>query len=214
MNKYVIGLLACNLLLAAGGCSNSLTLEAETDIPVPLVNQLPLNLGVYYDDAFRNYAYTEDSEDRPNWTISSGASQVMLFNKILPPMFKTVRQLDAIDTAGDENLDAILVPQIEEMQFALPRETGSDLYEVWIKYRIQMYSDGELIAGWPITGYGKSSTEFLTSREEGLQAAINSAFRDAGAKFSLSFARVNEVNQWLSSKTDMCLDNTDAADLC
>lgn len=212
-NSY-LAVVAGGMLLLTSGCNNSLTMEAQSDVPVPLVQQLPLELGVYYDDEFRNYVYTEDSEDRPNWVIKSGESQVMLFDRILPPMFRDVREVSGIDTPESADLDAVLVPMVEEMQFALPRETGTDLYEVWIKYRIQMYSKGELIAGWPIAGYGKSSTEFLTTREDGLQTAMNSAFRDAGAKFSLSFTRVNEVRQWLSGLTNECRADPETNSMC
>ncbi len=199
------------LLLAA--CSQSLTMETKTDVPTPLVSKLPLNMGVHYDEQFRNYVYEEDSEDRPKWAISSGASLVELFDQVLPSMFENINQVDSITDVPANSVDGILVPEVSEMQFALPRETKSDLYEVWIKYKVKLLdSKGELVADWPVTGYGKSSTEFLKSRDKGLQAAINSAFRDAGAKFALNFSRVPPIRQWLADKPDVC--SSSFADIC
>lgn len=195
------------------GCEQSLTMETKTDVPIPLMTKLPLKMGVYYDDKFRNYTYEENSEDRPNWAIKSGNSQVELFDQVLPSMFQDVSHVDSISGGSDSTIDGIVAPEVEEMQFSLPNETKSDLYEVWIKYKVKLLNpNGDVVADWPVTGYGKSSTEFLKSRDKGLQAAINSAFRDAGAKLSLNFTRVPSIRQWLAEKPKIC--NSKATDIC
>ena len=202
----LVHLAACCLLLSA--CEQSLTLQTKSDVPAPLVTQLPLHIGVYYKDEFRNYTYTENSEDRQNWSIASGTSQVALFDQVLPSMFVDISHVK--DLAGGDDMDAVLVPQVEEMQFALPHETKSTFYEAWIKYKIGLYDErGRLIAEWPLTGYGKSSTAFLKSRDQGMLAAVNAAFRDIGAKLSLGFVRVNAVRQWLAGKPEICRRVTD-----
>ncbi len=199
--------------LSLMACNKSLTMEAKTDVPIPLAVKLPLSMGVYYDDTFRNYIYEENSEDRPNWTIKSGTSQVELFDRVLPSMFQDISYIENIQGPHGSNVDGILTPEVEEMQFALPRETRSDLYEVWIKYKVKLFDpQGNLVADWPVTGYGKSSIEFLKSRDKGLQSAINSAFRDAGAKFALNFVRIPPVRQWLADNPEVC--NSKTTDIC
>lgn len=201
------------LVMLASSCNQSLTMEAKTDVPTPLAVKLPLVMAVVYNDEFRNYTYEENSEDRPNWAIKSGVSQVELFDRVLPSMFSDISYLDDVSGAEGSGVDGILVPKVEEMQFALPNETRTDLYEVWIKYKVQLLEEnGDVVADWPLTGYGKSSTEFLKSRDKGLQAAINSAFRDAGAKLALDFTRVPPVRQWLSEKQKVCESNI--TDIC
>ncbi|MCH7694791.1 MAG: hypothetical protein IIB73_00630 [Proteobacteria bacterium] len=194
------------LLLFSSGCTQSLAIKVTSEVPAPLINQIPLNIGVYYDEQFSHHVYRENSEDRPNWTIESGSSQVALFDQVLPSMFKQVQHVTSIDlSANISKVDAVLAPHIEEMQFALPRETQSGLYEVWIKYNIQLYSpDGSLIADWPLTAYGKSSVEFLKNRSAGLQAAIEVALRDVGAKLALGFGNVIEIKQWLADTIGEC----------
>ncbi len=198
-------ILSLAFILFFSACNQSLTMEAKTDVPTPLAVKLPLNIGVHYDENFRNYTYEENSEDRQNWAIKSGDSQVELFERVLPSMFQNISYIEDISGTLLTNVDGVIVPEVEEMQFALPRETKSDLYEVWIKYKLRLLDkNGDLVADWPVTGYGKSSTEFLKSRDKGLQAAINSAFRDAGARFALSFTKIPPVRQWLAANPTVC----------
>ena len=192
------------LLIMICGCNKSLTLKVETEVPVPLVSKIPVSIGVYYDNTFRTYIYTENSKDRQNWAIESGPSQVALFNQVLPSMFRDVRQLSNLSEAGSSSgLDAVLVPSIEEMQFSLPRETRLDMYEVWIKYKIRLLeTNGNLITEWPLTAYGRTTTESVKNREQGLYGAMELALRDAGAKMVIGFPQAMEVKQWLAANVE------------
>jgi len=188
-------------LLLAAGCTSSLNLKTQTEIPTPVVTRLPLTMGVHFDDKFKNYVYEENSEDRKNWHIDNSASRIALFKQVLPSMFREVRMLPADKAAQGSTVDAIISPQVEDMQLALPGETHSDLYEAWIKYNIRLYRpDGELIGEWPITGYGKMGKSMFTGRSKGLNAAINQAMRNIGAKLALDFSKQAVVQQWLAGR--------------
>ena len=184
------------LALALAGCQQSMSLRVDSEIPNPVVSRLPVKMGVVYRDELRNYVYEEDSEDRPEWKIDSGASHLALFRQILTSMFDEVTEVPTINTGA--GVHAVLLPSVAEMQFALPTETRTDFYEAWVKYDVALYGkDGNAIANWSVTGYGKSSTEFMKSRDKGLNAAVNQALRDAGAKFALGFNKVENVRVWL-----------------
>ena len=201
MTRTFVSILMAGLVLVMTGCASSLTLETRLDVPVPLTTQMPLTVAVYYPDEFSNYAYTEDTEDRPSWSIQCGTSQVDLFDRVLSSMFANVVQVDGVSYQGSQPPDIILVPEVEDMQFALPQETRTDLYEAWIKYRILLYyPDGRRVGEWPIHGYGKTTTELMKGRDEGLNMAINSAFRDIGAKFTIGFGRSDPFRQWQADK--------------
>ena len=190
-------------LIALPGCTKSVSLKVDAQVPVPVVAQIPVDIGVLYEPQFRDHIYTEDTDDRPDWKIESGSSQVALFNQVLPPMFRSVKEVSAIPAAG---VQAVLSPPIEDMQFALPYETKSDLYEVWIKYNIRLFDpEGKLIASWPVSGYGKSSEELLKSKDAGLNSAMNLALRDAGAKLALDFDKNVDVRSWLAATTHDCV---------
>ena len=184
------------LLLILAACEQSVSLKVDTEIPTPVIARMPVKMGVFYRDELRNYIYEENSEDRPNWKIDSGSSHVALFNQIISSMFVETKEVGG--TTADITIDAVLSPSVAEMQFAMPAETKTDFYEAWVKYNMELYNrDGSRIANWSVTGYGKSSTEFMKSRDKGLNAAVNQALRDAGAKFALGFRKVADVSSWL-----------------
>ena len=192
---YSVGLL---LILTA--CEQSMSLKVESEIPIPVIDRMPVKMGVFFQDVLRNYVTEENSDERPNWKIESGSSHVALFEQILSAMFEEIKEVAG--TSADATVDAVLAPNIVEMQFALPAETKTDFYEAWVKYNMELFNrDGSPIANWSVTGYGKSSTEFMKSRDKGLNAAVNQALRDAGAKFALGFSGVEEINAWLEQKT-------------
>ena len=191
---YSVGLL---LILTA--CEQSMSLRVESEIPIPVIDRMPVKMGVFFQDVLRNYVTEENSDERPNWKIESGSSHVALFEQILSAMFEEIKEVAG--TSADSTVDAVLAPNIAEMQFALPAETKTDFYEAWVKYNMELFNrDGSPIANWSVTGYGKSSTEFMKSRDKGLNAAVNQALRDAGAKFALGFSKVEGISAWLEQK--------------
>ena len=199
---------AVSLLLILTACEQSMTLRVESEIPTPVVERMPVKIGVFYQDELRNYVSEENSDERPNWKIESGSSHVALFEQILSSMFQEVTEVAGTTTAA--TVDAVLAPRVAEMQFALPAETKTDFYEAWVKYDMELYNqDGSRIANWSVTGYGKSSTEFMKSRDKGLNAAVNQALRDAGAKLALGFPKVGEISVWLEQKDKKSADYAD-----
>ena len=66
-----------------GGCAQNLTLQVDSDVPAALMQTLPLTVAVYYDDELRNHTYKENSSERKNWAITTGGSQVAMFDRVL-----------------------------------------------------------------------------------------------------------------------------------
>jgi hypothetical protein len=187
------------VLLAAClcGCSSSVAVKVDSAVPAPLVDKYPTGIGVYYEDALRNHVYAEDSEDRENWRIETGSAQVAMFDQVIRGMFEVVRPVDSLPVSGTV-VDAVIVPHIDEVQFATPRESLQNFYEAWIRYKIDLRRpSGDAIASWEMTAYGRSSEGFFTSNDQGLNAAIAALLRDAGAKFTIGFPRAPGVKEWL-----------------
>lgn len=187
----------CSLLF---GCAASV-IEISGSYPSPLVSQLPLTLGVIYDDAFSRYSFTEIDEfsGEDQYIINSGATQVELFNTILPAVFSQVVLLDSReDAASHPELDMIFEPAIEEFQVGLPQKTRLDVYEIWVKYNMRLSApDGISIAAWDMTAYGKSPRSTFSTVGGGVNEAAIEAFRDLAATFTLGFTNIPEVNEWL-----------------
>ena len=200
--KTVLGRLTLSVLavltLAACGVNN---VVIQGSFPTPNINKLPLTVAVYYDPALIDFAYIEYTETgNEEYNIASGQSHVELFNAVLPAMFDSVVIVDSIEAAATQGVDGIFAPAIEEFQLALPAKTKLDVYEVWIKYNMRLMTrEGDYIADWVLTSYGKTPTENLRSAESAINEAAIVALRDLASSFSLSFTQVPEVRDWLNT---------------
>lgn len=190
------------LLASIQSCTN--TLEVQGTFPRPVINQLPLQVAVHYEERFRSYRYIEKSERRSKWEIGIGNAQVALFDTVLPAMFKGVVQVTDIIPKENDNIDLFFQPNIEEFQYNMPRETKVNMFEVWIKYNMKVYDgQGLLIADWILTAYGKTPTAFMKSEESALNEAMIVALRDVGAGLTLKFSHIPEINTWLNKRGQM-----------
>ena len=189
----------CVLVLASCGVSK---VVIEGTYPTPNVAKLPLTLAVVYDDPLRSFSYIEYSETgAEEFNIASGESHVALFDAVLPAMFQSVVQVASLEDAEALGVDAIFVPAIDEFQLALPYKTKLDVYEVWIRYNLRFLTgDGAPIADWVLTSYGKTPTESMRTADSAINDAAVVALRDLASSFSLSFAQVPEVRDWLASR--------------
>jgi hypothetical protein len=200
--RYIF--ILCSILLTA--CGQSFIVETSLDVPQPVPSPLPLKMAVLYEPQLREYTYTENNEDRINWSIKIGPSQVQLFDLILPAMFTSIDHIEQSSNTEGQGYDAIIIPEIKDIQFALPFETKSTLHETWIKYAIHIQqTNGIEITTMHVIGYGKSSNKtsikFMLNEKEGLLYATNQAFRDLAAKIIVTFQSNSDIQKWLVSKS-------------
>ena len=99
-------------------------------------------------------------------------------------------------------MDAVLIPEVEELQYAIPAQTNVKVYEIWMRYRFELVTtDGTPIAQWTMSSYGKTPTALLQTDQDAVNLAAVMALRDAGANFATHFARVPAVQDWLQEKS-------------
>lgn len=182
------------------GCSTTAVLVKGSFPHGAVVEKLPLKIGVYFDDAFRSYTLKEPVPQRGDWQIDVGSAQVGMFRAILPSMFESVVELD--DPAAAADVDAVLVPEVDAMQFAIPFQTKSNFFEIWIRYQLTLREPGsdKVIASWPLTGYGRTRDAMLSSAQEAIDQAAIVALRDAAAFLAIDFVHTRELGPWLASK--------------
>ena len=185
--------LACLCLsLLLGGCTTTAVTVEATFPERPVVERLPLEVAVVYDDAFQSYTLSESIPQRGDWEIDLGAAQVALFRAMLPALFNAVTERDVLAPEPEDSAAELLLrPQLQDMQFSIPYQTRSNFFEVWLKYEIELYErDGEtLVARYPLTGYGRTRDGFLDSAQVAIEQAAITALRDAGAFFVIEFPR-------------------------
>ena len=199
--------LLLGLVLFFTGCAAEVVVKGE--FPQPVLEKLPLKLGVYYDPEFRTHEFFDEANSREetDWIVRTGEAQVTMYNTLLPGMFEEIVMLnelprrDRVETVIERDLDAVLVPHVDELQYSIPSHTKINVFEIWLRYRYELYApDGELLAEWTMTSYGKTPTAFLRTAEAAVNLAAIVALRDAGANFAMNFTRVPEVQEWMDSR--------------
>jgi len=176
-------LYAVNALLVAmvlSGCSSNVTMTAPT-IPAPLITKIPISVGLRMPTEFEHFVHEEEVLGRESWSIDLGRSHAALFTQLFEHMFDRLTLLGADDDPTQFSIDALIEPSIDAFEFSVPNQSKTDAFAVWIRYRLRVYDrEGDLVANWPVSAYGKSQTAGIGSSDALRRAAVL-AMRDAAA---------------------------------
>lgn len=187
--RRAMQLLAWPVLALLGGCGPT-QFEAQTVIPPPLITPIPVVVGVYLPAEFREAVHREE-HDGVQYEISLGKAQADGFNRLLTAMFERVVPVASIEAgaATDPAIRGVLEPVLEEFSFVTPQDTGTSLYAVTLRYRINAYTPaGQRVDSWTFTGYGAQTGSSMPGPGTApLQKAAGIAMRDAGAKLAVEF---------------------------
>jgi hypothetical protein len=190
------------LALLASGCAKSV--KVQNNFPEPLVEKLPLSVGILLNDKLSNYVHVEDPMMDAEWTIDIGQANVDMFRALFTGMFRETIELK-INADGtpllptDIRLNAIIEPRLEDFEFSVPRQSGNDQYTVWIRYNIRMTTpDDEQISNWRITAYGQVDEGSMGMGDaDAMHAAAVIALRDAAANIATGFSKAPGVRKKL-----------------
>lgn len=191
--------LACSAGLI--GCTSSVVIE--TDFPVPLVEPLPVTMGLFFEPELRDFIHAEAIPQQSTWTIDLGDANLAMLAPLYDTMFAQTRELDALpqDVGTQAGVDGVLRSSLDKFEFDVPISSRDEFVEVWMQYRLYLYEpDGEFVAEWPVTGYGKAEME--RNREDAVRRAAIVAMREAGATISTQFAQQPQVSYWLEERED------------
>ena len=214
-------LFALGAAFMLAGCQGGASITVDVTVPSPLVEPIDAAMGVYFDEALVNYVHEEELADGGSYRIDIGASQAPVFARVFDAMFDDIVPVVRADAVGvsaqatigpipfeDPNgsrspVDGIIAPTIEEVQFAIPKQTGGDFYEVWIRYKLKLYDrTGNPLGEWPLIGYGKANERnfgAMGGQSPALNEATTWALRDAAAVLSFQFRNQAEVQDWLAA---------------
>ena len=188
--------LAATVLLA--GCASEVVVESK--FPTPLVDPLPVRMGIIYSEQLHNYIYTEALPEQSVWTIDLGDANLSMLQPLFSKMFTETREVAAVPTTpADGQLDGVLEPNLAKFEFDVPIGERDKFVEVWMQYELTLYEpNGDKVVTWPVSGYGKA--ELGRNREEAVQRAAIVAMREVGATISTKFADQPLVSTWLGEK--------------
>lgn len=185
-------LLASISMLAACGSQVALT---DPTIPEPLIAKLPMVVAGRYPERFDNFVHEERVIGKEKWTIDLGRSNRILFDQLFGSMFTSYTVIDAETDASDLAIDALIEPSIDAFEFSVPNQSQTEEFAVWIRYRIRVFDkDGNQVANWPISAYGKAlSTTF--GGDAALKRAAVLAMRDAAALIIMQMDKSTGVSK-------------------
>jgi len=188
--------IALSMLLIAGvlsGCSSSVTLQSPR-IPQPLLEKIPVSVGLRMPKNFENFVHKEMIYGRDEWSIDLGRSNAELFTQLMNYMFESVTIIGPTDDIESANVDALIEPSIDAFEFSTPAQSKTEAFAVWIRYRLKVFDrDGTLISNWPVSAYGKSLATKMGSAK-GLERAAVLAMRDAAALMIMKFDSVTQIS--------------------
>lgn len=137
------------------GCAPAVPLNPQVNRP-PSVAQIPLTVGVYYDQAIRTYE-RHFRIGSYGFDISLGKSSIVLFDEILPIMFKRVEAVISrppLPPSGPK-IDTVIEPRIEEFKLLHPSVLFGT-HKVEITYRFTLYTpEGNQIVSSTFMGKGE-----------------------------------------------------------
>ena len=178
------------------GCTSNV--QVKQQFPDMVVEPRDLSAVLVMDHEFRHYvAHPNDKT-----SIQLGAAQVELLSKAFNGLFAEVKVVSSKEQAGPDT-DLVIIPSVREVQLSTPTESYLNVYEVWIKYGLDIETSDEVpIDSWFLPAYGKTPHSYMLSRTRAIDEATVIALRDAGAKLMLDFFRIPAIHGWMQQRED------------
>jgi len=188
-------------LLVLAGCASVTSVTPSTVLPTPVAEPHPGSAVLLLDEQFRGERRTPNATTQIDLGAAHSAAFVTIFTAL-------IEQLSVADVLPESlaNGQILIRPRLREVQVAAPSETYLNVYEVWLKYSLQLYNDQlELIDEWFMPAYGKTPDNFMLSRGNAIHRATDTALRDVGAKLLIDFHRIQSLSQWRNSQPNVAV---------
>jgi hypothetical protein len=195
------GVLCAFVLLV--GCSTT-PVTPPTEFPRPALRKIPMSMGLYMDDAFRNYVHHDKPEKGAQQDVSVGPASRVLFEEFLSAQFTQLYSIAAAPSGQSiaPGVAAVLQPVVQEVQISSPRNEKDQFHEAWIKYRLRLLApSGQELAAWELAAYGKHRGSAMGGTHDALTAAVRDAMRDAAAGMALIFRDGNAFRARVAAAT-------------
>ena len=174
--------------------------------PHPLIEPLPIKVGVYYGNDFGTFETTEKVEmkdARTRGTVFTfiyntkmGKANIALFDYILSTLFEKVTPLQYLSKGSDhkKDIDLIVEPTVQTFTHISPTDPtvyGTNI--IYIIYAINFYlPEGEKIGSWSIEGGGYALPRL---NETAVVELTQMAMREVAAKFMTDFCNQVDIKK-------------------
>ena len=184
--------------LAALAACGDVEVAAESQMPPPLIDPLPITVGIHYSEDYSKYAHSEERWG-VKWRAELGPYHVRMAESLFHAAFReTVAVKDLKALPANPPYVAIIEPRIEQYSFITPKDTGANYYAVTIKYRLNVLAPtGETADSLTFTGYGSFKSGGMSTTSP-MVSATKAAMRDAAAKFLVQFPEQDVAKKLLA----------------
>lgn len=178
--------------------------------PHPLIESLPIKVGVYYGNDFGTFETTQKVElgDGKStiftyiYNTKMGKANIALFDYILSIVFEKVTTVQYLSKGSDHKKDIDLIVEPTVHSFTHPSATDPNDPNVYgvniihIIYAINFYlPEGEQISSWSIKGSGTVLPKFGLMNETIVVELTQRAMRQVAAKFITDFCNKVEIKK-------------------
>jgi hypothetical protein len=189
------------VLLLCGCTATRLTTQAQ--LPPPLIDKLPIRVGIYYSKEFAEHVHKE-TRSQIDYEVTLGPAHVTNLNWLLGAMFAELVEVEDPTSIADIRppLLFVLEPKFEEYSFLTPKDVAGEAFIVTIRYLLTLYDgSGGRVDSFTYTGYGREKARALGGKEP-LAVATQRAMRDAGAKVAVELTDQEAVRLLLRNPPD------------
>jgi len=175
------------------GCSSAAQVQIDSQFPTVVSKPKPVKAAIVFTEDFKRYIASPNSKT----SIDLGSAQTELLSNAFAGLFNEIEFVSAVSDVTFENA-LVITPSVQEVQVSTPSDTYLNVYEVWIKYSLDIETvSGDQVDSWFMPAYGKTPDSFMLSKTNAIEEAAIIALRDAGAKLLLDFYRIPSVYNWL-----------------
>ena len=195
MTRTLLVSLLCLCLTGLMACTNRVAVQEK--FPVPVMQKHPFQVVLHLEPALTGYVHDEVLEGEADWEVNFGRANVVLFQRVMAGMFKETLTREGVEPGPlPPGSKAVIKPVMEDYQLSTPKQSKTKYYEVWIKYRLQVYNtEGSLVEDWPFTAYGRNRAGMLGAKDS-LNEATRRAMRDAATAVVLDFMKQRKIQRY------------------
>ncbi len=152
--RRLVYLLIVLTTVFVGACAERIPISVEIiSLPTPVVEKLPLAVGVHYTEDFRSYRRTVD-ESPWIYDLSLGSGSVDLFDQVLQSSFDNVISVPNNRLPSDQQPSPTL---ILEPSLSVNVKGGHGVLAGYPEYTVQYYVNfydinGTKLGGWAVSG--------------------------------------------------------------
>jgi len=195
------------------GCAHRLNINVDEigHYSKPLIEPLPIKVGVYYGNDFRTYKTIQENDYTQGVTriskIQLGKANIALFDYISSHLFENVISIQHFPNELEnlKNIDLILEPKISNYDYSERTVFYEPAAQVNIEYRINFYSpDGKQIGTWTISG---ESSRYITwhgievmRRHTSVKKLTHLSMREVAAQFFADFCNQSDIKKHFDKK--------------